>query len=382
MCNHCQHYISRTDGSTTNMRNHLKRSHPKNYVEFTKAAAKQLDEKAQQEEDAKAAEEGLEQSATTLAEATSAESQVRKRPITSKQISSFFPIKYKANSDLQRRFDLETAVYMVTGNLSFKHMESQALQRFVAYLNPKLQVKSRSTLSRKLVPILYKNLKAALDNFFSEELIGKIPGVSFTSDEWVSRNFDKYLALTLHMIDSRWVLRHFAVHCKKMEGSSTGNNIMLVIDRMIDNITINPEAITTMVTDGASQMKKAMGSCLNISEHLVCVDHTIQNCLKDAFAAPEVKPAIEKAQALARATHKSPKMNSMIREECSKANSKLEYSLLVVVTLADPRVTSWGLVLIFLDQKLQFRYHFTTSSVSPNLAVKKANNLVNCLTTF
>jgi len=195
--------------------------------------------------------------------------------------------------------------------------------RFVNYLNPRLEVKSRSTLSRKMVPILYKNLKETMDAFLNEELTGTIPGVSFTSDGWSSRKLQKFLSLTLHIIDSKWRLHRFVIHCQQYEGASTGNNIMLLIDRMIDDIPIIPKAITTMVTDGEASMKKAMEQCLNINEHLVCIVHTIQNCLRDAFAPTAVKAAIGKAHALATATHKSAKMNDLIRQECQKVNGKL-----------------------------------------------------------
>jgi len=95
--------------------------------------AKQNEEKSKLEEAMRAAEECLEKSATALAEATGSEPQLRKRPLTTNLISSYFgkstQIKYKPNSDLQRRFDLESAIYMTTANLSFQHMESQAMKR-------------------------------------------------------------------------------------------------------------------------------------------------------------------------------------------------------------------------------------------------------------
>lgn len=195
-------------------------------------------------------------------------------------------------------------------------------------MNPRLQVKSRSTLSKKLVPILYKNLKETLDTFLLKELTTTVPGVSFTSDGWSSRKLQNYLSLTLHIVDSMWRLHRFVIHCQQYEGSSTGNNIMLLIDRMIDDIPIIPKAVTTMVTDGGSNMKKAMEQCLNINEHLVCIVHTIQNCLKDAFVPEIVKAAINKAHTLATATHKSAKQNDRIREECKKVNSKLTNSVI------------------------------------------------------
>lgn len=115
------------------MKNHLKRSHPTKFVEYMNVTAKLNEEKTKQEEEMRTAEESLEKSAVALAEATGTDPQVQKRPIKVNPITSYFgksaPIKYKANSDLQRRFDLESAIYMATANLSFQHMESKAIKR-------------------------------------------------------------------------------------------------------------------------------------------------------------------------------------------------------------------------------------------------------------
>ncbi len=55
-----------------------------------------------------------------------------KRPITStmdKSLKQKTPTKYLANSDIQRRIDLDLMAYLATTNLPFSHVETRGFKR-------------------------------------------------------------------------------------------------------------------------------------------------------------------------------------------------------------------------------------------------------------
>ena len=80
-------------------------------------------------------EEDVEQSQMSLAEATgSSTQQIRKRPITA-PVTKYFrkesaaAVKYRPDSDLQRRAELEIAIYFVTANESFHKINTPQFRR-------------------------------------------------------------------------------------------------------------------------------------------------------------------------------------------------------------------------------------------------------------
>ena len=74
----------------------------------------------------------VEQTQMDIAEASGSQGAIRKRPVTM-PITAYFsksdPVKYKLDSDFQRRADIELASNIVTSNLSFKHIESDSFHR-------------------------------------------------------------------------------------------------------------------------------------------------------------------------------------------------------------------------------------------------------------
>ena len=188
-------------------------------------------------------------------------------------------------------------------------------------MNPKVTVKSRSALTKRIIPLLHRNLKEAADALMKKEL-ENVPGVGFTSDIWSSRGLHSYLALTMHFIDRQWRLHRLVMDCKNFDERHTGTIMGEKIDRMIETIGLPPSASIAMVTDAGSNMVKAMRESPNVADHLICVCHILSNCLKDAFESPLIEAAIDKLRDLASATHKSLQRTLEIKKECLELNGK------------------------------------------------------------
>jgi len=326
-CKHCEGLINRNDGSTTVMVRHLQNFHSEAYKDYLKSQSEVSKSKAEkiQEEKRLEAEMLKAQDDLDQAQGPSSASQIRKRPVTApitKYFSKGGPAKYKPDSDLQRRAELDIATYITTSNLSFNHIESPGFRRFITALNPKVNYRSRSGLVKSIIPLLVRNLKEAQDKYLGEHL-PKVPGAGFTMDLWSSRGQQSYLSLTIHFLDQKWKLVNLLIACQVVEEPShTGDLIGEKAEALLEKIPLPDDCHVVFTTDGAKAMIKAMRESPAINEHIVCYCHTLSLCLQDAFAIPMINNAITVLKELAGATHRSIKRITAIRRACNDLDSK------------------------------------------------------------
>jgi len=213
-------------------------------------------------------------------------------------------------------------------------------------MNPKVQVKSRHTLIRKQLPILKMNMTVALHKFFEKEL-PVVKGVGFTMDGWTSRATQDYLSLTLHIIDSQFELQTFTLGCRPFEQRHTGEEIASLAEKMIKQIPfLSVDISRYMVTDGAKNMGKAFKDSLEINEHLVCVAHTISNCLKDGLKV--VDDVVKRCKDLASTTHKSTRKTEKIRVKCRQLN-------IPFIKIVQPVATRWNSITLCIESVLKIK---------------------------
>ena len=69
---------------------------------------------------------------------------------------------YPINGPKQERFDIELAKLVVMCNLPFSICNSKWFKDFIAFLDPRMPIKSRTTIASKKVRILYNNVMEAV----------------------------------------------------------------------------------------------------------------------------------------------------------------------------------------------------------------------------
>lgn len=79
---------------------------------------------------------------------------------------------------------------------------------------------------------------------------------------------------------------------------------------------LKPDCAKTMVTDSA--MKKSVTECSLIDQHIFCVDHILNNTIKEALCHPDLGDFVGKIKELSAATHKSLKRITLIRNKCKE----------------------------------------------------------------
>ena len=87
----------------------------------------------------------------------------------------------------QLKFDIEVTKYIVNGNLSFNHVRSRAFKDFCGNtLLRTFWIKNPTTYSKAKVPLLYRQVKAAVNLQIKHDL-PHTTGFAFSADAWTSR---------------------------------------------------------------------------------------------------------------------------------------------------------------------------------------------------
>ena len=117
-------------------------------------------------------------------------------------------LKYDVRGKMQLRFDLWITEYFVRLGLPWSILDHPAHKEFWAKENPKYHCKHSTTYSRAKLPLLYDQVKHAVEIKIRKE-VTHTTGIAFTSDYWSSRAMDPYLGVTLHMIGKGWSLDRY-----------------------------------------------------------------------------------------------------------------------------------------------------------------------------
>ena len=113
--------------------------------------------------------------------------------------------KYDKQGEVQQKFDMAMCTLLVRLSLPWALLDHEAYKDFWNVINPRYNLKTSTTFSKRKLPLLYAMTKKAIDAKVTKDL-GYTTGVAFTCDHWTSKNMDPYLGMTMHYIDKDWQL--------------------------------------------------------------------------------------------------------------------------------------------------------------------------------
>ena len=111
--------------------------------------------------------------------------------------------KLAARSPEHLQFELWLTRYFGVHGLPWGIMDSEEHKMFWARFGSKYLMKHSTTYTRAKLPLLFSNVKQAVEKQIGEHL-PHTTGVAFTCDHWSSRNQDPYIGLTMHFISKEW----------------------------------------------------------------------------------------------------------------------------------------------------------------------------------
>ena len=143
--------------------------------------------------------------------------------------------------------------------------------------------------------------------------ISSIDDYSFTTDFWSSCQNRSYGTITIHYIDSDYVLCSHLLERKEVTQAHTGMNIAEEIRGIMDEWGLSLDQVSGVTTDNASNMVLAM----NVLEwtRIPCFSHSLQLAVEDALKLPQVSRALARCRKLVSRFHHSAKSAYLLRQK-------------------------------------------------------------------
>lgn len=158
----------------------------------------------------------------------------------------------------------------------FSLVEDRGFKDLVKYLEPRYVMPCRKHFSCKVVPDMYNECKDSVKQKLQEAEF-----ISITTDMWTSTNNDDYLSLTVHFVDTSFVLKHFCIEVIPFpEVSHTGENICNFITQTLHDWDLHKK-IVAIVRDNGRNITSALE--MSDYEHLSCLAHSFQLVVKDGL---------------------------------------------------------------------------------------------------
>lgn len=262
-CNTCGKEY-KTSGNTSNLLDHVKRSHGELLINkvFTE-------------------DETSDAGASTSSLATS----------SSRSISDYFSRQNSYEDDSKRKNSLDKAlvIMIATDFQPFQIVEDKGFRRFVKLLDPRYNLPSKGTLRNKLLVDWYNYAKLSLKN-----LLAKVDFVSITCDMWTSAANDSYLTATCHFFDD-FVYRNATLATTRLTVNHTAENLSSALYDILTDFDIKNK-VACVVTDNAPNIVKACQIYpLNVRQ-LPCIAHTLNLVVQDAFKCDTFSTVLKKCK--------------------------------------------------------------------------------------
>jgi len=196
------------------------------------------------------------------------------------------------------------AEFLAESCLSYRTVERPSFRRLIQLCNPlapALLVKEDTIAN--YMSNLYRTTKNKLIQKF-QEANSKI---NITCDIWTSPNGISILGITVHWIDSEWILREALISAAQLKGLHTGENIAHNLYQVLSEYQI-VEKLFCITTDNASNnhtMARDLSQKIprfNGTEHLIgCFGHILNLAAKDglkAFSYNDVRTDVHPTDAM------------------------------------------------------------------------------------
>lgn len=193
----------RTSGNTSNLRDHLNRFHKSKL-------GKRTHTKENSGSDSDSDNSGP-------AEQTTKRKQQKQTKLTGfvQKPSSCYSKKDPKKLELDR-----LVAFMIANDCQpYSIVEDVGFVNFVTALDPRYELPSRTTISKKILPALYNELTAKLKKIFSS-----VNHVSITTDMWTSVANQGYITLTAHFVYKN-ALKTAVLESMQIEGRHTAEAI-------------------------------------------------------------------------------------------------------------------------------------------------------------
>ncbi|XP_067934678.1 E3 SUMO-protein ligase ZBED1-like [Watersipora subatra] len=197
-------------------------------------------------------------------------------------------IPFDKNKDEHKELVRAVTNFIVSGAVSIYTVDKPSFRNMLAALEPRFQCPSRKFFSNTAIPALYNSMKSELVS-----QVNNLSAFSITTDGWSSIAGDPYMSLSIHFIDSEWLLQTRCLATMYLPKAHTAETICDFIREVLLEYDLYLEQKVFITTDSATNNGKA---CKDMDvNRLSCFGHILHNALNTAMEKSKDITALVKA---------------------------------------------------------------------------------------
>ena len=222
----------------TNLRQHLKKSHPTQFAELVAKEEKQKKEKERRETARRGKSLKVSQQ-LTLAETLKSKS------------------AYRKDSDRYQLISKKLAIFIGSSNVSNSIVDNLEFRDLLFALDGRYTMPGRAAMMKEIDKVVIE-LKAKISSYLQEA-----SKVSICADIWSKKGMtSSYLGITGHFYSKKDCRRHsVTLAVRRMPSPHTGENIRDLVDKVLDEWEIPQSKVSATLTDNGSNMLAAFRPC-------------------------------------------------------------------------------------------------------------------------
>lgn len=226
---------------------------------------------------------------------------LKTNPFKRKQLAITNFIPKKMSVDGQKKID-NSFIKLFTKDLQpFSVVDDIGFREFVNLLNPGYKIPNRHAISKILIPAAYEKCFNEVKEIISNDL----DTACMTTDCWTSRNTESYIAITVHFLDSNFVLKSILLSCHSFNETHTSEHLSEQINTTLNTWNLKNK-IGLAVSDNAYNVQNAL-STLQL-KHFGCFAHTLNLIVQSAIN--KESELINKVKSVCTHFHKSTTANN------------------------------------------------------------------------
>ncbi|KAM9306409.1 E3 SUMO-protein ligase ZBED1-like [Pholidichthys leucotaenia] len=262
LCKVCRKTVkTKSSSSTTNLYQHLRQRHPKEWEECSQLRECSMASTSQSKQGHAA----------------------KKQQTLAASFSSVVP--YDKSGARWKQMTEAIAVHLGMDMAPIYTVEKPGFLHMLKVWDPKYQPPSRKYFAEVALPKLYNETRQAL-----YEKLDTVLFFSATTDLWSSRSLQPYLSLTVHYIDENWSLNSCCLQTTYFPEDHAGELIAQGLKDSLALWKLDEEKMVCMTTDSGTNMMKALK--LNQWTHLSCFGHRLHNAIENACKDARIERAV------------------------------------------------------------------------------------------
>lgn len=188
------------------------------------------------------------------------------------------------------------AVMMAVDLKPYSCVEDKGFKKLMEIAVPGYTVPSRTTFSRRYMPLLYEETRKSIQNTISLDLDSS-SSLALTTDGWKSRHGDNYMSLTIHYVDKNIVYKHFTLSNQQIHEQHTAVNLRKSLEDILASWSIPENTVPIyIVSDNARNITSAISNNTSGWTHRKCFAHSLQLAINDAKKSSDVAPLLKKVR--------------------------------------------------------------------------------------